>query len=200
MIKFKKNYFYYKSKLRLFYLRPLRASDKDYLKEGYGLLSLKSKFQRFFSYQSELSEEQLKFYTETDGQDHVAWGILNVSRLRHIPAGTGRYIKLKNEPGMAEVAITIVDQFHNFGLGSLMVALLNFVASHSDIKKFRYHIHESNKSILKLLQGIGKQVGRIDHSTTVIEADIICNILELKALGVNQSYIDAMEYVQEQFK
>ena len=55
-------------------LRPISSTDKARLKNGLKLVSAESRYLRFFAAISQLSEAQLRYLTEVDQVNHVAWG------------------------------------------------------------------------------------------------------------------------------
>jgi hypothetical protein len=70
------------------------TEDKALLQQGFRELSKASKYFRFLNYQRELTSYQLKYLTEVDGVNHVAWGILDVTGSEPVPVGVGRFIRL----------------------------------------------------------------------------------------------------------
>ena len=182
---------------RKFFFRPIIPSDKAFVKMGYRELSDKSRYLRFFAHQNELSVEQLKFFTEVDGQNHVAWGIMDVTRFDAIPAGTGRFIRLKEEPSTAEVAITIVDAFQRMGLGRAMMALLNLEGSRLGIERFRYHVLPENIHILRSLGPLEEPIKTPDHSVWIIEAGVVPGHAALADIPENRKFRDMMQKIEE---
>jgi hypothetical protein len=77
-----------------YYIRPIYTEDKALLQQGFRELSKASKYFRFLNYQRELTSYQLKYLTEVDGVNHVAWGILDVTGSEPVPVGVGRFIRL----------------------------------------------------------------------------------------------------------
>jgi len=165
--------FYFNRKDKVFYTRPIISSDKLFLKDGFKLLSLRSRFNRFLSFLKMLTDEQLAFYTEVDGYNHVAWGILEVKDGVARPAGIGRYVRVKGETDIGEIGLTIVDEYQQIGLGSLLLAILNVEGARSGIRKLRYHMVDSNFKMKKLLEPLGFIVKNTDQGVIEAETDVI---------------------------
>ena len=55
-------------------VRPISVTDKARLQNGLELLSPESRYLRFFTAISQLGEAQLRYLTEVDQVNHVAWG------------------------------------------------------------------------------------------------------------------------------
>lgn len=171
--------FYFNRKEKVFYTRPIISSDKIFLKDGFKLLSLKSRFNRFLSFLKGLTEEQLTFYTEVDDANHVAWGILEVTGGVSKPAGIGRFVRVKDEPETAEVGLTIVDVYQKSGLGTLLLAILNMESLRCGIKKLRYHVVESNFGMRKLLEPLDYVVKLTDQGVMIVETPVFGNFQDL---------------------
>jgi hypothetical protein len=77
-------------------LRPLIPSDKGIMKAYYQKLSEKTKYLRFFAIRNSLSEYQLNYFTNVDGVNHIAWGIMDETDSINEPVGVGRIIRLKD--------------------------------------------------------------------------------------------------------
>lgn len=54
-------------------LRPIEPTDEQRLHEGFRLLSPRSRYLRFHTGLTQLTDGQLRYLTEVDGWDHVAW-------------------------------------------------------------------------------------------------------------------------------
>ena len=85
--------------------------------------------QRFFAQVAELSPKQLDFLTHPDHRSHEAWGALDSKFAEPTGIGVARYIAMPERPGVAEVALTVVDDYQRIGAGSLLHACLHLTAS-----------------------------------------------------------------------
>jgi GNAT superfamily N-acetyltransferase len=135
-------------------VRPIEPDDKWRLAKGLERLSEESRLRRFLAPVSTLSEEQLRFLTEVDHWNHFAW--LAVLREPPQPAvGVGRYVRLTDEPTVAEAALTVADRYQGLGLGTLLLGLLAIAARAAGIEAFRGYLLEENDPLRELLESLG---------------------------------------------
>jgi RimJ/RimL family protein N-acetyltransferase len=137
-------------------VRPIRPEDKELLRRGFERLSEESRYRRFMTAVTELSEEQLRYLTEINYIDHFAWAAM----LRDRPdegLGVARYVRLQDEPDVAEAAITVVDDYQGKGLGTLLLGLLAVAARAADIRAFRAWVLAENTPVIDLLEQVGAQ-------------------------------------------
>ena len=134
--------------------RPIRPEDKELLRRGFELLSPESRYRRFFSSMDHLSEEQLRYLTEVDFENHYAWmAVLPETPERGV--GVGRWIRMPDEPEVAEGAVTVLDSFHNQGIGSTLLWLAAKSAVEHGVKAFRVWVQGENMPALRMLSDFG---------------------------------------------
>jgi GNAT superfamily N-acetyltransferase len=132
-----------------FMIRIIDAGDKEYLQAALTMMTNESRRLRFFSSVKKLTEKELEFFTEVDQHNHLAFvGIYDDK----YPAGSIRCIRNLERPEYAELAITIVDEFHHHGLGYRMLEILATAAIKEKITHLYGDFHTSNVNILKLLE------------------------------------------------
>ena len=139
-------------------VRPVRPSDLPYFVRGFAELSPESRHLRFFSQASELSPKQLKFLTEPDHRQHEAWGALDLKGPAPTGIGVARYVSMPERPGVAEVALTVIDAYQQYGAGTLLHACLHLTASRHGIHTFYYDVLWENSAFLRYLRSIGAKV------------------------------------------
>jgi RimJ/RimL family protein N-acetyltransferase len=182
---------------RKFFFRPILPSDKVFLRRGFKELSSKSRYLRFFAHLYELTPHQLKFFTEVDNIDHVAWGIVDVTNFGVNPAGVGRFIRLNEDQETAEVALTIVDAYQGMGLGRALIALLNLVGYKMGIRTFRYHVLPENIGILESLNPVSKRKKSDDKSVLRLDAQLIGSHKMIDENEKNKKFLDMMRTIEE---
>jgi len=150
--------------------RPIRPDDKERLRRGFELLSPESRYRRFFSSMDHLSEEQLRYLTEVDFEDHYAWMAVLPDEPWIPGVGVSRWVRIKDDPAVAEGAVTVLDSFHNQGIGSTLLWLAAHSAIEHGVKAFRVWVQGENLPALKML----KDFGVVPHSwdSGVAEIDI----------------------------
>jgi GNAT superfamily N-acetyltransferase len=150
-------------------VRPIRPDDKALLASGFERLSAESRYRRFMAPVTELSDELLARLTEIDYVDHFAWLALRADRPGE-GMGVARYVRLVEEPTVAEAAITVLDDYQGRGLGTLLLALLAVAARAAGIERFRAYVLEENVPMMAMLEGMG---ATIQHdSPGVMRADM----------------------------
>lgn len=152
-------------------VRPVGPQDKALLLDGFRRLSEESRIRRFMAPIKELSEEQLRYLTEIDYVDHFAWAAVLAGR-PEVGLGVGRYIRLKDEPTLAEVAITVVDEYQGKGLGTLLLGMLAATARAAGITKFRAFVLEDNMAMRTLLGELGVEARRDAPGVLVMDVPL----------------------------
>ena len=149
--------------------RPVRPDDKDRIASGLRRLSPSSRYLRFFSYVDHLSQEQLRYLTEVDFQDHFAW----IATLPDAPAepgvGIARWIRLTDHAHVAEAAVTVLDEFQHRGIGTALLWLLARSAIARDVSAFRVEVMGENRPMIELLRGLGAVRGEWEGGVAAFE-------------------------------
>lgn len=143
-------------------LRPVRPGDKDRFIAGLKLMSMESRYLRFFTPVLDLTEKQLAFLTDVDQTSHVAWGALDPTEPEFPGFGVARYVRLEEDPSIAEVAVAVIDEMHRQGLGSLLLALLYLIGSRSGVKTFRGTIAPANRFLIDWARGLEAEIRYVD--------------------------------------
>lgn len=141
--------------------RPIRPSDKDILAFGFARLSPESRYRRFFRSIDHLSQAQLDYLTEVDGDNHVAWvAVLPDEPPELQGAGVARWIRLADEPDAAEGAVTVVDSLQGNGIGKTLLYLVTHVAVEKGIRNVRAWVLGDNHHVQTMLTELGARPGR----------------------------------------
>jgi len=136
-------------------IRPVRSEDKIRIQCGMKLLSPESRYLRFFNDASELSPELLQYLTEVDQQNHVAWIAINPSLPGEPGMGIARFIRLPDEPDVAELALTVVDKFQGLGLGAALLNILLVRAEQLNIRILRAVVLPDNYRVIRWMRRLG---------------------------------------------
>jgi GNAT superfamily N-acetyltransferase len=135
-------------------VRPVRPEDRDVIREGFARLSPQSRYFRFMTPVSSLSEGQLDYLTKLDFVDHVAWLAVR-GDFPEEGLGVARYVRTKGEPTIAEAAVTVIDDYQGRGLGTLLLALLATVARSAGVMTFRAYVIQHNARMRNMLEQLG---------------------------------------------
>jgi RimJ/RimL family protein N-acetyltransferase len=135
-------------------IRPIGPGDRDLIREGFLNLSEQSRLRRFLVPTSVLTENDLDYLTNLDYWDHFAWGAVLGDRSTE-GIGVARYVRFRDEPEVAEAAVTVVDHYQRRGLGTYLLGLLTAAALTAGISTFRAFVLEENLPMRRLLEGLG---------------------------------------------
>ena len=160
------------------HLRLVRPEDKPMLRAGFERLSPASRYRRFFTNKNSLTERELVYLTEVDNRDHLAIGAARFGADgREEGLGVARMIRLPDHPNVAESAIAVIDEVHNRGLGSLLLARLVAAARERGIDSFESVVLGSNAPMLELLRN------KSDHIESSVSDGVVTVRLALPELG-----------------
>ncbi len=154
-------------------LRPLRPEDKELLQRGFDGLSPESRYLRFFSTKLKLTDKELEYLTNVDGEDHFAIGASRVGpdgRLEGL--GVGRFIRDAEQPELAEPALAVIDHAQGLGLGTLLLHHLTAAARERGIEVFHCELLAENTSMARLLEELSPGLTIEDVGNGVLEATV----------------------------
>jgi len=138
-------------------LRLLRPTDKGLLDAGFKLLSPESRYARFFTPKSSLSDDELHYLTEIDHESHLAIGAVIERNGEQIGLGIARFIRLADRPDTAEAAIVVTDEVQRQGLGRLLLLRLIAAARERGIERFRFEVLSSNGGMVNLIAAVAPE-------------------------------------------
>ena len=130
-------------------IRPIRASDRTRLNEGFESASTRSIFMRFLGPQPRLSQRQLEYLTAVDHVHHEA--LIAVDPETGQSFGTARYVRSEDEPEAAEFAVGVGDRWMRIGLGTALLTALVERAREAGVVRFTGLIHADNVAIRRLI-------------------------------------------------
>jgi GNAT superfamily N-acetyltransferase len=135
--------------------RPVKPNDKETIQKGMLALSSKSRYFRFFSPILKLSDTQLYDFTEIDQQNHVAWMALAHNEPEQRGLGIARFIRIQNQPEIAEFGVAVIDSYQHRGLGTILLAVLYRMASIKSIEVMRGFVLPDNTVMRNWLGRLG---------------------------------------------
>jgi GNAT superfamily N-acetyltransferase len=134
-------------------IRALRPDDQDELVAAIGRASAQSLFRRFFAAKRGFTEQEIAFFLNVDFVNHVALvAVVDEGGRSAIVAG-GRYIIV--QPGKAEVAFAVIDQYQGRGIGVALMRHLAAIARQAGIKELVAEVLPENIAMLKVFEKSG---------------------------------------------
>jgi RimJ/RimL family protein N-acetyltransferase len=100
--------------------------DREAIREGYERLSETTRYHRFLSAVPHLTDQLLDHLVdEVDGVDHVALVLFVIDDDNEgVPAGIARVIRYPGRPDVADVAVTVLDEWQGQGVATALLAQL----------------------------------------------------------------------------
>ena len=153
-------------------IRPITGDDKALLARGMAALSAQSARLRFLAPKNRLSLAELRYLTEVDQVDHYAL----VAVLADDPttmAGVGRWVRDREHPDAAEVAVVVGDCYQRQGLGTALGIAVADGARAQGIVRFSALMLPENAAAQRLFAHIsGRLSTRVDRGTYELVADL----------------------------
>ena len=149
-------------------IRALRPEDRRGFAEAAGRSSPESLRRRFFAPRHGFTEKEIAFFVDVDFVNHVALVAVAEEGGQSVIVGGGRYILA--EPGQAEIAFTVPDQYQGQGLGGRLMRHLIEIARESGIRQLIAEVLPENIPMLTVFKKSGlrlsmKREGRVVHVT-----------------------------------
>jgi len=136
-------------------LRAVICDDRERIQNGMAALSSESRYFRFFTSATRLSDQQLRYFSEVDQQSHVAWIALDSSDPKHPGLGIARFTRTNEEPTVAEMAFVVIDAYQHRGLGTILLAVLYLMAEARRIQVLRAIVLGENTKVSDWLCSLG---------------------------------------------
>jgi RimJ/RimL family protein N-acetyltransferase len=158
------------------WVRPIRASDADGLQRAFAFLSDRSRYQRFLTGTPYLTDQRAAYFSEVDHDHHEALVAIPEQSPTDI-VGVARFIRYRESPRDADLAITVNDDWHDRGLATGLLALLSARAREVGVQRFVVDLLADNPAVLALLRRAG-----LVHEVT--SGELVNGYIELEPGGV----------------
>ena len=137
-------------------LRPLRRGERDALLAVFDGMSPESRALRYLTGMLRMPSATLDLLTDVDGDRHVAW----LASAQGQPVGIARYVR--DDAGIAEVAVEVVDDHQGLGIGSALVDAVTTVAAARGVDRVRALLSPDNEASRRLVTRIGVRLQVVD--------------------------------------
>jgi acetyltransferase len=137
-------------------LRPIRPDDAPRLQVTFSRLSPETIYLRFLQTFNQLSDEQARKFANIDYQEQMALvGSIQEEEEERL-IGVARYALLSDhEPGLAEAAVVVRDDYQNRGLGKIILDRLVRYAREHGVSAFLATVQVSNARIVHFIKRSG---------------------------------------------
>ena len=152
-------------------IRPVRSTDAPLLADGFARRSPQSRQMRFLGTKTTLSAAELRYVTKVDHYDHEAIGALSAADGRGV--GIARYIRDAEEPQAAEIAVTVVDDWHGRGLATELLRRLSDRARQAGIHRFTALAAAENVAVAGLARKLGASLAGRGPGTAEYEVALV---------------------------
>jgi GNAT superfamily N-acetyltransferase len=132
-------------------IRPVRPEDAGLLEDGLA---------------------GLRYVAGVDHRDHEALGALDHARGGGV--GIARYVRDREDPHAAEIAVTVIDGWQGRGLGTELLAQLSERACQEGIRRFTAAVAADNAAMTGLLRNLGADVVSREFGTLEYEMALAC--------------------------
>lgn len=174
-----------------FVIRPIRSTDGPALEAAFERMSPRSRYLRFFSVRERLGTDLIEKLTNIDHDEHRAWVVADPTQPSDIASGEGlgiavaRLIDVPGEPGVAEAALVVTDEYQGRGFGTLLLELLMGTARDVGVEFIRFETLFENRPMRALLSGMNakKNAERSDREVLVYDLPVADGDSEGVALG-----------------
>ena len=139
------------------FIRPIRPDDKALLVAGLAQLSPDSRYKRFLGPKPRFTVSELRYLTEIDGVDHVAYVALRGDAPKELVA-VGRMVRSASYPQAAEIAVTVCDAWQRRGIGMLLGDHLAMAARDRGIRYLTATMAADNYAAHRLFHHVSSQL------------------------------------------
>jgi RimJ/RimL family protein N-acetyltransferase len=134
-------------------IRQLHRGDRELWQRGFEHLGAESRYRRFLSPMPEASGRMARALTELDHRDHDA--VVAIDEESGEGIGVARYVRDPSRPHVAELALTIVDEWQGRGIGTLLLGALCGRAREEGVRTFTALMLASNREMMNALKRLG---------------------------------------------
>jgi len=141
--------------IRFIALRPIRPEDREAFTAFLRGLGDRTRSLRFLTQKNRFTARELDYLCEVDQDRHVAWVAIDLSTGREQIVGEARFVRLADEPGVAEFGIAIADVLQGNGLGGKLMRVLGDEAARLGLGTPRGFVRSDNAAMIGFLDRRG---------------------------------------------
>jgi RimJ/RimL family protein N-acetyltransferase len=105
--------------------------------------------------------------------------------------GVARYVREPFEPTVAEAAITVADEYHGQGAGTVLLGALAARARAAGIEIFRSYVMDGNAAMLEVFDALGAQRERETDGLWRVDLSVPDDEDDIPRSGAGRAFADA---------
>lgn len=178
-------------------VRSLRPDDEAGLGAMFDELSDSSRYQRFLAGKPTVSPSALRRLIDVDHRDHEALvAVTEDGDGDGKVVGEARWVRDDDDRALAEMAITVADDWQQRGLGTALAHDLARRAVEEGVERFSAEVLTDNSGIRRLVEHVGDvdraeqsdgtailHVSTVGHDGTAIDDGVVRRVLRSAASG-----------------
>lgn len=153
-------------------IRPIRSTDAEGLRAGFERLGQRSRRLRFLGSKTSLTDAEVAYFTDVDHDQHEA--LVAIDTVHGGGIGVARFVRDRFVPEVADVAVTVVDDWQGRGVGSELLRQLIDVAGCRGVRRFTALVSADNLRMRRMLarmagdvELVGREAGTLSYEISV---------------------------------
>jgi GNAT superfamily N-acetyltransferase len=146
-------------------IRALRPGDRAGLLAAVGRVAAPSLYRRFLGAKHGFTEKEVEFFSNVDFINQVALVAVMPEDGRETIVAGARYIV--GQPGQAEVAFMVVDDYQGLGIGAALMSHLAAIAHAAGIRELIAEVLSDNAAMLAVFKKSGFPLSTKRESSVV---------------------------------
>lgn len=148
-------------------IRPLRPGEEAQVQEIFAALSPESRFLRFHTPLPRLTPRLVSSLAEVRPGVKHGW----LALAGHRPVGLGQWVRLTEQPSVADASLAVVDDHQARGIGTSLLAALGQDARGQGIESLSCWVHPANTPVRRLLARLGARLAPGSRDEWLVPVD-----------------------------
>ena len=188
--------------------RRLHQSDRKKIRNGFDALSQLSRYRRFLHNKNELKQSEIDCLFATPENQGASFIALECNNTRTLAEGRCigliQLIEFVSDKSSAEVALVVIDEFHNCGLAKLLLNTIEKEAANRNICSLYFYSTSDNKPLTAILKRtswditVDREFGSVTFITKVVNNRQPEPLKEFANSAASAANIDSKQIDQRQ--
>ncbi len=146
-------------------IRAQQPGDREGVRAAVRRASTETLYHRFFAVKRKFSEQEAHFFLDIDFVHHVVLVAVTNEDGQPTIIGGCRYVVI--EPGRAEVAFSVIDDYQRKGLGTALMRHLAAIAREAGLSELVADVLADNTPMLKVFKRSGLTMTESLHGSVI---------------------------------